>query len=1093
MSNRIWITLEALLWPIKTQINKFKSDTQKDLQESSQVPLKIKEDDLLRVKKQINEVKWEINDLNARARALKIDLKANNYPSDLKALQDVNTNLTAQKNKLADLRDEAKKLESQNLPWYFSNLSSKLSDTIKRIGLFTAAFTIINQTKNAIVWATQASIEFESALAWVNKTTDFTVSELEAMDNSLKKLSTEIPLTYVELAKITELWGQIWVAKENLAEFTDVMAKLKTTTNLTSEESINNFAKFNNVMGISWDKIKTIASVLVKLGNNSAATETEILTFSNRVSAAWKLSWISAGWVMAISSAFVSAWIQAEAWWTAVSSVLSDINKSVITWWKNLEIYAATAWQTSEEFAKSWREDADSAFAEFIDNLWKAWDDAYNILGQLEQDNVRTLRAFLSTANSAVTVKDALTLMNAELENVNALEDEFSKRAETSAAKLQLQRNEWVLIWQEIWDNFVPILISVNQWLIDLVKWLKNSTTALYLLITAVWTLAYKYMLWALVPAISATWTALVTRLIPAITAKVTAIYAARTATIAYTISIWWLWAAFTALLWPIGLLVAWLLSIAYAYDQIRTAKKLEAQAAKNTANVAIAENEAVMETVKNIEDLRKKRTDLISKTDKASQKELATTGKLLELEEARLDNFDLMDKWAKLTNAEDIRNNNIAKQENQRKIDALREELKLNKEIVDEKIKPYTPTWWGGGGWTSELEKLLKEEQKLREEELKAIEEDNKKRADYLDNYNEKQLKSSKKTAEWVIKITQKQLDYQLEIIATAQWEELEQAIDLADKLKAIIKKNTDYVEDKVQQEKEIYENAADYIEELLDTSKDKIDDLQKQLDKLQEIWKSQDEKIAERRLKIEQEIADTKEKIAEFDKNAVYWASQLTEEQLKQIGKWVLGTWADWSEITWDSVLKAQEELNKLNELEKELIENSEYLKQSVYEEKLAYDAKSETMKIVADMREKEKETLADLWLEYETAEEAIKGIEQAIKDEQTAREISLATQSNLTKQFTTLLWEETDKQIIFQNKFQEAVQASINKQRELNALLWASREASNNSASNNSNQVVNITNNINWAWNVNDTARKVTSAEALALRGSTPSSNS
>jgi len=259
-----------------------------------------------------------------------------------------------------------------------------------------------------------------------------------------------------------------------------------------------------------------------------------------------------------------------------------------------------------------------------------------------------------------------------------------------------------------------------------------------------------------------------------------------------------------------------------------------------------------------------------------------------------------------------------------------------------------------------------------------------------------------------------------------------------------------------------------------------------------LQDIWKTQDEKIADRRLKIEKEIADTKEKIAEFDKNAVYWASQLNAEQLKAIWKGILGTWSDWSDITWDSVLKAQEELNKLSELEKELIENSQYINQEVFTQKQQYDALSETMKIISDTREKEKETLADLWLEYETAEEAIKAIEEAIKAEQEARETSIAIQSALTKQFTFLLWEETDKQVLFIEKLKAATQSMIDKQRELNALMWASTSSSSSWASSNSTNTINNIN-INWATNPLDTARSVQKAVNSSNRGSTLSSNS
>lgn len=49
------------------------------------------------------------------------------------------------------------------------------------------------------------AIEFESAFAGVRKTIDASESEFQRFNRQLKQMTTEIPRTYQELAKMAEL------------------------------------------------------------------------------------------------------------------------------------------------------------------------------------------------------------------------------------------------------------------------------------------------------------------------------------------------------------------------------------------------------------------------------------------------------------------------------------------------------------------------------------------------------------------------------------------------------------------------------------------------------------------------------------------------------------------------------------------------------------------------------------------------------------------------------------------------------------------------------------------------------------------------
>ena len=364
---------------------------------------------------------------------------------------------------------------------------TELWKTFKKIFSFTLAFTAIAKLKQAITWAWDASVQFESSLAGVDKTLNLTTQELAWMDRQLEKLSATIPLTYEELAKIAEIWGQLWIAKEEIIDFTKTMAELRATTDLTSDDAILNFAKFNNVMWSTWEAVRDNANAIVALGNNSATTESQILTFWQRVNTAWKLAWISATQVLAIGTAFSSAWIKAEAWWTAVSATIWEIDKAVQIWWEQLDAFAAVVWTTAEDFATRWRNDAWIAFSDFLKGLEKSWNEWVQVLDELWLSNSRTVRALLATANSSLDLEAALDLANKSLEDHNALEVEFQKRADTTESKLIIQNNQWRLLWDYLADDFKETLLDIWDLLLDISTKAVSTLSKLKILIKEAW------------------------------------------------------------------------------------------------------------------------------------------------------------------------------------------------------------------------------------------------------------------------------------------------------------------------------------------------------------------------------------------------------------------------------------------------------------------------------------------------------------------------------------------------------------------------------------------------------------------------------
>jgi len=60
------------------------------------------------------------------------------------------------------------------------------------------------------------AVDFEDAFAGVRKTVDATEEEFAGLDKALREMTKELPVTYVELARIAEAAGRVGVLKREI-------------------------------------------------------------------------------------------------------------------------------------------------------------------------------------------------------------------------------------------------------------------------------------------------------------------------------------------------------------------------------------------------------------------------------------------------------------------------------------------------------------------------------------------------------------------------------------------------------------------------------------------------------------------------------------------------------------------------------------------------------------------------------------------------------------------------------------------------------------------------------------------------------------
>lgn len=307
----------------------------------------------------------------------------------------------------------------------------------------------------------QASMDFESAITGVAKTTDLTDEELAAMSDSIKALSTEIPATTDEIAAVAEAAGQLGIQKDALLDFTEIMTMLGTATNMTADEAATALARFANITGMATDNYGRLGSVIVDLGNNFATTESEIVAMGTRLASAGKLAGLTEPEIMALAAAMSSVGIEAEAGGTAMTQTLNAIEKAVAKGGDDLAEFARIAGMSSEEFSSAWKNDAMSALTSFIGGLGKLDEQGEStvlVLEDLGLTGIRQSNMLKALGLAADQMTDAVNTANTAWQQNTALTNEANKRYTTAQSRLTMMQNAYNNLKVAIGDAYTPAL-----------------------------------------------------------------------------------------------------------------------------------------------------------------------------------------------------------------------------------------------------------------------------------------------------------------------------------------------------------------------------------------------------------------------------------------------------------------------------------------------------------------------------------------------------------------------------------------------------------------------------------------------------------
>lgn len=358
----------------------------------------------------------------------------------------------------------------------------KLKDMGGKVEAVGKKFSAVSTVATAgLAAVTKEAIDFETAWTGVTKTVDGTEAQMDTIKQGILDLAGVTASSAEDIAAVAENAGQLGVKTEDILSFTETMVRLGDSTNISADEAATAIAKLYNIMGGDMDTVDNFGASIVALGNNMATTESDIMNMATRIAGSGAQIGLTEQEILALAASLSSVGMEAEAGGSAISAVMTQIDKAVALDKESLATWAATAGMSVSEFKKAWETDAMSAIQAIISGMGNAKAGGENLNVLLEDLGVTSLRqtdTMKRLSGAADMMGEAVSLSNTAWKENSALTAESGKRYGTTAAKIQQLKGTLTELCVSLGDILLPIVQSVADKLKVFVNWLANLSPA---------------------------------------------------------------------------------------------------------------------------------------------------------------------------------------------------------------------------------------------------------------------------------------------------------------------------------------------------------------------------------------------------------------------------------------------------------------------------------------------------------------------------------------------------------------------------------------------------------------------------------------
>lgn len=311
--------------------------------------------------------------------------------------------------------------------------------------------------------AVNAATDLDTAFTNVKKTVEMDAEALDELKQNALELSKVQPVTAEDILNAEALGGQLGIANDKLEDFARVVSGLDIATDMELEQAAMNLAQFANIVQMDQADMERYGSTIVALGNNFATTESAVSDMAMRVAAAGHQVGMSEADILGLSTALTSMGISAEAGGTAISTIMSQIDKDVALSSDNVALWAETAGMSAEAFAAAWEGDPVDALSAVLTGMDGAVESGGNMAVMLDELGISSLRqtdVMKRLASNSGLLGEAVDMANQSWEENVALQAEVDSRNESLASKFQVLANRAHAVAVEVGEPVADALLA---------------------------------------------------------------------------------------------------------------------------------------------------------------------------------------------------------------------------------------------------------------------------------------------------------------------------------------------------------------------------------------------------------------------------------------------------------------------------------------------------------------------------------------------------------------------------------------------------------------------------------------------------------
>ncbi|MFJ7890046.1 phage tail tape measure protein [Lysinibacillus xylanilyticus] len=381
------------------------------------------------------------------------------------------------------LKDVDNQLNVQSSSW---NKFQEAGGKVKSVGESISSITA--PIKGFGAFALNAAVDFESAFAGVRQTVNTSEEGFKKLEDGIRGMAKELPVSATEIAGVVESAGQLGIAEEHLLSFSRTVIDMGNSTSMTREQAAKEFADFANIVGMGQGDFDRLGSSIVELSSKMGVTASDIMKMGMGFAEQASKAGLTEAQIMGLAATMSSLGINAETGGAAMTSVLQKIQKAVGDGGDSLSGFAKAANMSSADFKKAFETDATSALDALVKGLAESAEGGANLTSILSDLGVsgNETDVLLKMAGASDLLSSAVNSSSAAWEENTALSDKAAERYKTTESQMATMKNELTDIGISIGNILIPIVKSFLEKLQPWIEKFSNLSDGTKTLITII-------------------------------------------------------------------------------------------------------------------------------------------------------------------------------------------------------------------------------------------------------------------------------------------------------------------------------------------------------------------------------------------------------------------------------------------------------------------------------------------------------------------------------------------------------------------------------------------------------------------------------